>query len=114
MRTIKYNRQYDTNKAKMIATAGEVSLYQKRSREFFLADNVAITPLTYGLAKEWVAENLSPEMYRELFHINPEQGPRVKLNLTISIEAKQTLSRLSAKSDKSISRLIEEWVETIR
>ena len=113
---IKYKsgRVYDTQKAKRIATAGDITLYQKRTREFFLADKVAIAPLTYGLAKEWVAENLSPEIYRELFQPTAEFGLKVGLNLTVKPTTKEKLQIMSAKKDRPIGALIDEWIESVR
>lgn len=112
MRTIKYNRQYDTEKAERIGSSGDVTLYRKRTREFFLSDKVAITPLTNGLARDWVKANLSADTYKRLF--NPDtSGNRVVLIATVDPKTKQKLEDLSGRTDKPISRLIDELVDKV-
>jgi hypothetical protein len=113
MRKIIYNRQYYTDKAEKIGTAGGVDLYRKRTREFFLCDGSKITPLTNGLARDWVKSNLSADTYQRLFDPAKVNNNRVTLSITVEPETKSKLEELSGQTDKSISRIIDELVETV-
>lgn len=77
MNKIINGRKYDTNTAKEIfectfLDSSSVTLYQKKTGEFFLyywgsLSGERIEPLTENEAKDWVADKTNADAYEELF-----------------------------------------------
>ncbi len=59
MQKVISNKRYNTETAVRCGGVGSISLYKKKTGEFFIADSAAetIAPLTYKKAKEWSEKN---------------------------------------------------------
>ena len=68
MRKIIKNKQYDTDKAKLVASIGSEMLYQKKTGEFFLFDTENIIPVSKEDAKHWAeSRNIDESIYNAYF-----------------------------------------------
>lgn len=124
MRKIINGKMYDTSTAKRRSGAIDVgngeeldfyglTLYQKRTGEFFLYRDVyrgdlddGIIPLTYDDAREWAESHLDADDYESIFgDITDDRGQI--LSLSISAVASERARRAAAQQGLSLSEYIE-------
>lgn len=141
MKKIIRGRLYDTETATLIGekTSGlprndldywEEELYRKRTGEYFVfgwgnarskygvwknnhgMSGEKILPLSYEEAAAWAEEVLSPEEYSGLFEIERDDTTE-RLTISLSKENISKLRQYAAIHDKTISRVISEWINTL-
>ena len=125
MRKIINGKMYDTSTAKRRSGAIDVgngeeldfyglTLYQKRTGEFFLYRDVSrgdlddgIIPLTYDDAREWAESHLDADDYESIFGDTTENDRGQILSLSISAVASERARRAAAQQGLSLSEYIE-------
>lgn len=125
MRKIINGKMYDTSTAKRRSDTIDVgnveeldfyglTLYQKRTGEFFLYRDVhrgdlddGIIPLTYDDAREWAESHLDADDYESIFGDKTENDRGQILSLSISAVASERARRAAAQQGLSLSEYIE-------
>lgn len=125
MKKIINGKVYDTTTAKRcsdvidIGSVNELeyyglTLYKKRTGEFFLSRDVylgdldnGIIPLTYDDAREWAESHLDADDYESIFGEITENDRGQILSLSISAAAAERARRAAAQHGLSLSEYIE-------
>ena len=139
MKKIIKNRVYDTNTAKKMGTFRElegsgdfdyyeVSLYRKKTGEFFLhtyggpknkyrkiagySDWARIIPLAYDEAREWAETALTEEQYKSIFFGVVDEGTEMEA-LTVRLPT-ALVTQLKRRTDKTGQMIKEAVAEALR
>lgn len=141
MKKVIRGRLYDTETAKELGSRfggseynndfehfSEV-LYRKRTGEYFLyghggpkspyaehrGKNIGwgekIVPLTPDAAAKWAEEHLDPEVLKQEFGAPAEDMTRRTINVSLSVNAIETIKKYAAAHDTSVSAVIERLIK---
>lgn len=128
MKKIINGRVYDTSTAKKCSEVVDVggvealdfyglTLYQKRTGEFFFSRDVyrgslpdALIPAEYAEARSWAEHNLGADAYQSIFGAVAEDDSRTALNLSLSTAAAETARRAAAAHGITVSAYIEQLI----
>lgn len=68
-----------------------------------------IVPISPQSAREWAEQYLTADEYSEIFGVPEEAGDtKVALNISVSLEFKNQLTKIREETGKSISQIIED------
>lgn len=85
--------QCDTDTAKLLASAGGVSLYRTKSGKFFIELGGGMNVITATAARAWLTQTIGEEETEKLFA--KEELFRVSVDLPVSL-----ISKIDAARDK--------------
>lgn len=109
MKRIINQKRYNTDSARVVATAGKVTLYRKQTGEFFFCDEVNIIPVTLEEAGAWGQENMPEEDYNRIFLGSGGDGKK-QINVTVSMETYNRLRLMQMTQKKDLNKIIEELI----
>ena len=109
MKRIINQKRYNTDSARVVATAGKITLYRKQTGEFFFCDELNIIPVTLEEAKSWGKENMSGEDYNRIFLGSGGDGKK-QINVTVSMETYNRLRLMQMTQKKDLNKIIEELI----
>ena len=109
MKRIINQKRYNTDSARVVATAGKVTLYRKQTGEFFFCDEVNIIPVTLEEAGAWGKENMAEEDYNRIFLGSGGDGKK-QINVTVSMETYNRLRLMQMTQKKDLNKIIEELI----
>ena len=109
MKRIINQKRYNTDSARVVATAGKITLYRKQTGEFFFCDGLNITPVTLEEAGAWGKENMAEEDYSRIFLGNGGDGKK-QINVTVSMETYNRLRLMQMTQKKDLNKIIEELI----
>lgn len=106
--------RYDPETAKLCGADGEVSLYRKKSGEYFLHENGNIKQLDYEEAKAWAKNHLAPIEYSRQFEDVQSAtkcvGVYFKLPENILAKLKRKSSALKKSQTDILCHLINKYL----
>ena len=109
MKRIINQKRYNTDSARVVATAGKVTLYRKQTGEFFFCDELNIIPVTLEEAGAWGKENMAEEDYNRIFLGNGGDGKK-QINVTVSMKAYNKLRLMQMTQKKDLNKIIEDLI----
>ena len=109
MKRIINQKRYNTDSARVVATAGKITLYRKQTGEFFFCDELNIIPVTLEEAKSWGQENMPEEDYSRIFLGSGGDGKK-QINVTVSMETYNKLRLMQMTQKKDLNKIIEELI----
>lgn len=107
MKKIIKGKVYETEKASLVGSSSDASLYRKRTGEYFMYDGERITPLGYDEAARWAADHLPHDEYQAAFG-DAEGGDYERLNLFISSSSVSKVRHAAARKGVSLSAFVED------
>lgn len=112
------NKVYDTETAKHIGTEFLVSLYRKKTGEYFKyihprhsEGEGEIVPLTYDEAREWAEKNLDSDVYDEEFGAIEDSGERETIHISVRAQTADKLRRMSREQGRAVSSIVEDLIK---
>lgn len=144
MKQIIKNKVYNTNTAKKMGTFREledsgdfnyyeVSLYRKKTGEFFLhtygepknkyrkiagySDLARIIPLTYDEAKVWAEIALTAEQYESIFfgvvdEYTEAEALTVQIPTALAVQLKRRTDKSGQLIKEAVAEALEQWLNT--
>ena len=138
MKRIINNRRYDTEKAKEIGRGSggfpgdfnyyEEVLYKKRTGEYFIygrgnantkyavqvdsgtwSGGSAITPLSYGEAREWAEKHLDADEYEAEFEVIEDD--KIVTSISLRPSTFQKLKAMSSEQNKPVGEIIDALIK---
>lgn len=118
MRKFLENKQYDTEKAHLIAKTKTDALYRKKTGEYFLYSCPAkgaesIYPLTMESAKDWASQPQHmkiAEFQKEFGDVKVEDTRKKIFTFSLRVDTAEKLRRLAQAEGISASALVEKLV----
>ena len=113
MKRVIRNLVYDTERAKQIWSEHLVTLYRKRTGEYFLFDSMyqEIHPLDYAAAKEWAKVHMDDESFGRQFGEKFADDGILHFKIPIDKEAK--MRRVAEERGISLKALLVEMIDNL-
>lgn len=116
MRKFLGNKQYDTEKAHLIAQTKTDALYRKKTGEYFLYSCPAkgaesIYPITADSAKDWASQHMKiAEFQKEFGDVEVEDARKKIFTFSLRVDTAEKLRRMAQAEGISASALVEKLV----